>query len=135
MRKVNIEQNQALIDLCLNCERTNCPAERGCSEYRKMAAEITEKQDFGKNTFAMLPATPEPEPDHNVDSEKDLLMHFNTAIDELTIIMKSESMDMSIPAEAVRTCITQLKKARSKAYEHLIDWNAVASAMGGKHGS
>ena len=131
MRKVNMEREKALIDLCLNCERPNCREEKGCSEYRKLAAELSDKQNFGKNTFSMLPAEPEHVPANGADSEKQLLLHFNTAIDELMAIMQSESMDMRIPQEAVRACISELKAARSAAYEHMINWNAVAAAMGG----
>lgn len=131
MRKVNIEKNQALVDLCLNCERPKCVGGKGCKEYLRLAADISDKQNFGEGTFAILPAEPECIPVSDGKAEKSLLMHCNAAIEELNSILRCESMNMCIPEDVIQNCVTELKSARVHAYGHLVDWDAVARSMGG----
>lgn len=115
------EDSQELVELCLSCPYPDCVGRDGCKAYIAAKKKLTVT---GDPNITLLSVASDRAADVN------LLTHFNSAIKELSVIVESYALDTNVPTNSVCACLCDLKRARSEAYDYLIDWEAVAASAG-----
>jgi hypothetical protein len=118
-----VSENQALIDICLNCEKPTCSGWRECKRY------VEEKKKLAAEAKKTPPAASiEPVNWPKID-EKKMLQTCNMAIDALMLLKSHDSENMELPHTEIYNCLIALTKARVQAYAHLVDWDMIAKKI------
>ena len=118
-----MNENQELIDLCTNCNRTDCDG-TPCSDYR--AIERRTRTAQSRSRYRDHNIEPEIPPAQVENCGIATLMLVNRAIDALEALLRDPDADLFFNGRsAAGKLIEHMKRMRFNRCQHLIDWNTV----------
>ena len=118
-----MNENQELIDLCTNCNRTDCDG-TPCSDYR--AIERRTRTAQSRSRYRDHGIEPEITPVQAETCSIATLMMVNRVIDALEALLRDPDADLFLNGRgAAGRLIEHMKRMRFNHCQHLIDWNTV----------
>lgn len=109
-----------LVDLCTNCGQDNCP-DGGCKQYKELEQKLSGKPRRKKTLENAV-----------MHGTSDLLLKITSVINALDELLADKNCDHVYSVVKIERLANELKAARNVTYGHLINWNDIASKIGGK---